>query len=383
MQGKTLKISVNPRSSAVLSTILGSISDPCRDQKGIVPHSDDQGTELKPYLINRSHPFPHLACIHHHFPMMNSPKLFKLSTSAALLAVAIASAVPSMAEDTAEILRIDHQIRQVEGWTVHVDPSLLEGEHKETGTLALRILGERLHQIVLRLPAAPVAKMMEVPVFLDRNHPLGNAHYHPDGGWLARHGYDPAMAKAVHFTGAASLIREASIPHSTSVVLHELAHAYHDRELGFDHPGILAAYQVFCDSRKFDEVQTTGGAVRPHYGLTDHKEFFAEMTETFFVGNGYYPFNHVQLHQEHLPTYELIAGIWSSEIKPPVAGDSRSPGILDLRIMATLMSQRGDFEGAFELISKAQERDADREGRIASLREQIEGLQSASAADEP
>lgn len=304
-------------------------------------------------------------------------------TATALAAASIA--VPAMAEGEIEIHRIDHQIREVEGWTVHVDPSLLEGEHKETGDLALRILGERLHQIVLRLPEEPVAKMKEVPIYLDRSHPLGNAHYHPNGDWLERHGYDPVMEKAVHFTGAASLIREASSPHSTSVVLHELAHAYHDRVLGFDDPEILAGYQVFCDSRKFDAVPTIRGPVRPHYGLTDHKEFFAEMTETFFVGNGYYPFNHVDLYKVHKPTYELIARIWGSDISPPAVDDSRGPSILDLRIMATLMSQRGDFDEALELISLAEERDPDREGRIASLREQIEALQSESVSsrDEP
>lgn len=291
--------------------------------------------------------------------------------------IAIAFTVSSVANEINSI-RIDHEIRHIEGYTVHVDPSLLEGEHKATGDLALRILGERLHQIALRLPEEPVAKMREVPIYLDRNHPLGNAHYHPDGGWLERHGYDPIMAKAVHFTGAASLIREASSPHSTSVVLHELAHAYHDRVLGFDHPGILAGYQAFCDSGQFDQVATFSGAIRPHYGLTDHKEFFAELTETFFVGNGYYPFNHFELYQAHQPSYELIARIWGSEIKPPSLDAARSPNILDLRIMATLMAQRGDFEGAMELIIKAQESDPDREGRIASLRKSIEELQAKS-----
>lgn len=278
-----------------------------------------------------------------------------------------------------EIHRIDHQTREVEGWTVHIDPELLEGEHKETGDLALRILGERLHEITLMLPGEPVAKLKEVPVYLDRAHPLGNAHYHPDGGWLERHGYDPAMAKAVHFTGAASLIREARSPHRTSVVLHELAHAYHDRVLGFDHPGVLAGYQAFCDSRLFDQVATVGGTTRPHYGLTDHKEFFAEMTETFFVGNGYDPFNHLQLHRKHLQTYELIARLWGSDIKPPVTDDSSGPNILDLRITATLMAQRGDFDGALALVTKALEMDDDREGRIANLRKSIESTRASNA----
>jgi hypothetical protein len=301
----------------------------------------------------------------------------RLVAAAALLAVASATSSPAGAE--AKVIRVEHQVREIEGWKVHVDVSLLEGEHKETGDLALRIMEERLHQISLRLPAEPVARMREVPIYLDRNHPLGNAHYHPEPDWLEKHGYDPAMGKAVQITHAASLIREARSPHSSSVLLHELAHAYHDRVLGFDHSGILAGYKVFCDSRKFDRTAMTSGGSRPHYGLTDHKEFFAEMTETFFVGNNYYPFNHYQLYQEHPETYALIASIWGSELKPPVADDSKGPSILDLRIVATLMAQRGDFDEALALVAKAEERDSDAEGRIASLREQIETLRDKGA----
>jgi len=300
-----------------------------------------------------------------------------LLTSATLL---VTLAVPLQAESKPKTVRIPHEVRQVEGWNVHVDKSLLEGEHKETGNLALRILGERLHQITLRLPADPVAKMKEVPIYLDHNHPLGNAHYHPDADWLEKHGYDPAMAKAVHFTRAASLIHEASSPHGSSVALHELAHAYHERVLGFDHPGIIAGYREFCDSRKFDKVANVSGHSRPHYGLTDHKEFFAEMTETYFVGNGYYPFNHFQLYQEHPASYEVIARMWGSIIKPPAQDDSCVLSILDLRILATLMAQRGDFKGALQLIAEARERDPDTEGRIASLRKSIEDLQAQSPA---
>ena len=304
-------------------------------------------------------------------------KILQIAAASALAATSLASA-----ENSPKTVRIDHEIREIEGWKVHVDASLLSGEHKQTGDLALRILGERLHQIALRLPAEPVARMKEVPIYLDRDHPLGNAHYHPEADWLEKHGYDPAMGKAVQFTRAASLIREASRPDSSSVVLHELAHAYHDRVLGFDHPGILAGYKAFCDSRKFDRVPHVSGPLRAHYGLTDHKEFFAEMTETFFVGNDYWPFTHRMLYDEHRPSYELLASVWGSDIKPPAPADSGEPGILELRILSTLMAQRGDFEGAFALLSKAEKRDADREGRLADLRKHIEQLQAGSAANQ-
>jgi hypothetical protein len=281
---------------------------------------------------------------------------------------------------SAKPFRIEHEIRQIEGWTVHVDASLLDGKHKETGDLALRVLGDRLHEISLRLPAEPVARMREVPIYLDRNHPLGNAHYHPDPGWLRDRGYDPAMGKAVQITGAASLIREARNPNSSSVMLHEFAHAYHDRVLGFDHPEILAAYKTFCDSRKFDNTEHISGRRHPHYGLTDHKEYFAEMTETYFIGNDYFPFNHYQLYHEHRPSYDLMTRIWGSEIKPPAEDAVRDPGVLSLRIQATLLAQRGEFNEALILVDNAEEHGGDNEGRLAELRKMIERERTKSTS---
>ncbi|MFK7851624.1 MAG: hypothetical protein AB8D78_11665 [Akkermansiaceae bacterium] len=308
---------------------------------------------------------------------MTPVKFFGLLSSLAMV-----TALPAKEKSQPERIRIEHEIREIEGWKVHVDVSLLEGKHKKMGELALRVARERLHQIALRMPAEPVAKMKEVPIYLDRNHPLGNAHYHPSAAWLKSRGYDPAMAKAVQITGAASLIREAQRPYSASVLLHELAHAYHERILDFDHPEILAGYRKFCDSRKFDHTPHVAGPKKAHYGLTDHKEFFAEMTETFFVGNSYYPFNHYELYQEHPETYELIARIWGTDIKPPKEQDSRRPSILNLRIRANLLSQRGDFEGALKLVSEAEKRSSDSEGRLAGLRKKIEGERAKAAKTE-
>lgn len=313
------------------------------------------------------------------FTSMNLQSFFRLTALTTLLTVVSATAKPE--ETKVKVVRIDHEIRQIEGWNVHVDVSLLEGEHKETGDLALRILGERLHQIALLLPAEPVAKMKEVPIYIDRDHPLGNAHYHPSADWLKDHGYDPAMGNAVQITRASSLINEARSPNSDSVMLHELAHAYHDRVLGFNHPEILAGYKEFCDSRMFDNSPHVSGRDQPHYGLTDHKEYFAELTETFFVGNDYFPFNHYELFKEHPSSYALIARVWGSKMKPPVVNDSSEHSILDLRILATLMSQRGEFEEALALIAKAEERSSDSEGRIASLRKEIENQRDAAGKE--
>lgn len=42
----------------------------------------------------------------------------------------------------------------------------------------------------MSIPADPVAKMREVPIYCDRDHPLGGAHFHPSDKWLADHEQD-------------------------------------------------------------------------------------------------------------------------------------------------------------------------------------------------
>ena len=67
------------------------------------------------------------------------------------------------------------------------------------------------------------------------------AEYHPGAGWLRANGRDAAMVKGVEFTNIRTF--EAEARRMPNFALHELAHAYHDRVLGFENPEIEAAYQ--------------------------------------------------------------------------------------------------------------------------------------------
>ena len=52
------------------------------------------------------------------------------------------------------------------------------------------------------------------------------------------------------------------------------------------------------------------GGKTSHYARTNHKEFFAEMTESYLGVNDFYPFVRAEL-QEHDPkTYILMQKIW-------------------------------------------------------------------------
>jgi dipeptidyl-peptidase-4 len=207
--------------------------------------------------------------------------------------------------------RFDPVVKDIEGWTVHIDPKLLEGEHGEEGARALKMLANHLQRIVILVPEDRLAQMRKVEFWVEHQHvELRGKHYHPDLGWLTERGYDPRLAKKVHITQAAQLFSRQQMVKHPAVILHELAHAYHHQFLGFDEPRIIEAYQKAMKASSYERVLLYTGKEVRHYAATDHKEYFAEGTEAYFYRNDFYPFVRAEL-KEHDPTlHDLLVDIW-------------------------------------------------------------------------
>ena len=204
-----------------------------------------------------------------------------------------------------------HTTRDIEGWTVRVDDRLLKGDGSAMGERALKLLTARLVAITIVVPEKALAKLRAITVELDLDY--GDLHimqYHPDAAWLKAHGYSETLAKCVHIPGAEEFLSPFENHRMPWVVLHELSHGYHDQVLGFEEPRIAAVWKKFCDSGKYKSVLTSPGPMREHYGLTDAKEFFAEMTEAYFGSNDFYPFVAGELKQAEPETFALMADIW-------------------------------------------------------------------------
>ncbi len=204
-----------------------------------------------------------------------------------------------------------HTTRDIEGWTVRVDDRLLKGEGAALGERALKLLTARLVAITIVVPEKALAKLRAITIELDLDYgDLRIMQYHPDAGWLKAHGYSETLAKCVHIPGAEEFLSPFENHRMPWVVLHELSHGYHDQVLGFEEPRIAAVWKKFCDSGKYKSVLTSPGPMREHYGLTDAKEFFAEMTEAYFGSNDFYPFVAGELKQAEPETFALMADIW-------------------------------------------------------------------------
>lgn len=204
-----------------------------------------------------------------------------------------------------------HTTRNIEGWTVRVDDRLLKGQHAAVGQRALKLLASRLVAITFVVPEESLAKLRTITIQLDLDYgDLRPMQYHPDAGWLKEHGYSEQLAKCVHIPDVADFLEPEGVHSQPWVVLHELAHGFHDQAIGFDDPRVTAAWKKFCDGGKYKSVLTTSGKMREHYGLTDPKEFFAEMTECYFGTNDFYPFVSGELQRAEPETFALLAEIW-------------------------------------------------------------------------
>lgn len=206
-------------------------------------------------------------------------------------------------------------VREIEGWKVRVDDRLLgDSPDSRLGIRALRFLEAKLAEIKEVVPAERLADLQGVTIVLDLNcGNLGAMQYHPAAGWLEDHGFPPELAKCVHIPHAADLPTRRNINEQPWVVLHELAHAFHDQKLGFEETRIKAAYEKFKASGHGDAALLCNGKRVKHYGLTNQMEFFAEMTESFFGVNDFFPFNRAELQEAEPELFQLLTEIWSSQ----------------------------------------------------------------------
>jgi dipeptidyl-peptidase-4 len=207
--------------------------------------------------------------------------------------------------------RFDPIVRQIEGWRVHIDPALLQGDRANNGAKALAMLANHLERIRILMPPRRLEMLQRIEIWVERAHPrLKAMQYHPSRKWLIDHAYDARLAKKVHIPHAAELTSRSQLLKQPAVLLHELAHAYHDQVLAFDNPEIIAAYHNAKRSGIYENVLLYSGKRARHYGLTDHKEYFAEGTEAYFYHNDFYPFVRAELSEHDPKLFQLLERIW-------------------------------------------------------------------------
>ena len=235
----------------------------------------------------------------------------KLALPCLLLASIFAAVAETDKSAPAKVGWVETVKLDLQGWTVHADARLVNGEYKELGTRSLSMLANHLERLTILMPEKQLAALRKMEIFIEHSHPeLKNMQYHPDTNWLVERGYDPRLAKKVHITHAAELLSRPQMLKHPAVILHELAHAYHNQVLGFDDPAIVKVYEDAMKKGIYEKSLLYTGETVKHYATTNHKEYFAEATEAYLYHNDFYPFVRAELKQHDPACYAEMERVW-------------------------------------------------------------------------
>lgn len=201
-------------------------------------------------------------------------------------------------------------VEKVEGWKVEFGPELMAEQQKKTYRECRKSLANHLQRIRYLLPEEKSKALQRFIIKVDLDHDLSNMQYHPSRLWLIEHGHDPKLEKRVHVPRARLLLDRATWLKHPYVILHELAHAYHDQVLDFANPTIIEAYKRAKKRSLYQKVLFFRGGTTSHYAQTNHMEFFAEMTESYVGVNDFYPFVRAELKEHDPHTFDLMQEIW-------------------------------------------------------------------------
>ena len=194
----------------------------------------------------------------------------------------------------------EFQTKDVEGWKIHVHKVLLKDE-RQLGADVLKEIETQLYRVRRVIPAEPLKKLQEIPIWIhmvkigsDVRSPL--AEYHWSADWLRDHGRNPDMVRSIEIGDMRSFLGHTR--HKPFLMLHELAHGYHERILTSDEDKeIRAIYDRAMKKDLYKNVLQYHGKTGKAYAATVYKEYFAEVVVAFYGTCRNYPFVRAELKQ--------------------------------------------------------------------------------------
>lgn len=213
-------------------------------------------------------------------------------------------------------LKVDNYASfNLNGFHVLLSLDVIERSEEVSNNVLQTVYSDLLKIKGLNLNQPVKDQLKQVPIFISWNNAYSAAVYHPSPAWLEENGFDPKMGKAVEITNVTNFLEWRSL-NQPFMVLHELAHAYHDQVLTFDYELILETYQNAESKGLYQNVpyHTGNGFYSTQeraYGLTNHIEFFAELTEAYFGLNDIYPYSRTQLADYDSTGYAMIQQSWA------------------------------------------------------------------------
>lgn len=204
-----------------------------------------------------------------------------------------------------------YQKMQSDDWTLMLDQGLQTADAASRSAFNA-VLTDQLNKLK-KLPAHAQSSLHGVSIYVSSGtYRAFGAQHHPSAQWLQEHGYP------VEFTGNIEICNwkefTSMVRSQPYALLHEMSHAYH-----FQHPELDAPIM-----RAYENAKVTGlyrQVTRDHkpelqeaYAISNHREYFAELSEAYFGENDFYPYQNAELKQYDPHGYAMLESVWKVQI---------------------------------------------------------------------
>lgn len=202
--------------------------------------------------------------------------------------------------------------RSTEQFTIYVSRLAYEESDAANGE-PLNVVDEELARIAEIFPESALKALRTVPIWVEWDHTIPEsvrafaAYYGPTGHALLMKGVDPRKSgcicvlslKVAHKLKAVKNARQ-------NVLLHEFAHAIHNKLFGRSNPFIENSYSQAMARELYNEVMHDDGSKGEAYAATNKAEYFAELTCAYLDRLDYMPHNAKELKELDSVGYELM-----------------------------------------------------------------------------
>ena len=235
-------------------------------------------------------------------------RLAGISAQMESMAAANAPGVPPARKFALDDYNDRYQSVTLHGWSVRVSRELVT-QANDLAMSALTAIDAQLDSIERALPAKRLAALRLVPIWLElKVQGMDVLVYHPDGRWLSKRGLNAEKGGGIDIPDINGFLM--NVGQQPGMILHELTHAYHLRALGEKNEDIVRAYQNAKTAGLYAQVKSVDGSVGAAYASNNEKEYFAEITEAYFLKNDFFPFTREELRSYDPGGYALVENLW-------------------------------------------------------------------------
>lgn len=210
---------------------------------------------------------------------------------------------------------VDYVVRDMRGWTIRINPAVA-ADDRTLLEATLEELDHQLYAISRVVPPKALARLKTIEIWVELDmHMTACMCYHVSRDWLIPNGYNADKEGSVEIGNARAFLEWTRT--QPWMVLHELAHGYHDQVHGYDDVSIIDGWNRMKTSGLYEEVGHISGTPRRHYALTNQMEWFAETTEAYFGTNDFHPYVRSELMTIDPQGFALMKTIWDGPKRQP------------------------------------------------------------------